>query len=314
MSRSDVRALNVIRIAAGLVLAAGNAFGWQEEAPLRVPAPGVVETILPPALHAAAGEAKLDVRVVGPEGEPRACELYWGETGGEVRVDLEPAPPVMEGQRFVWRATVIPQEGVRCRTVWVDVASRDYVGSVTIFGNQGGWKKLVENAAVYSTAGRSRTAIPIPPGVYEGFRLEFSAVDLRPVPLHQVMVMGERSGRSRVEKVLAIPLSVVEEDGEILVKGKLAGTGLWVDAFTVETRGHFSGRWSLERETVAGGLKTLVSELSGEVRGVGEGGTALTIPWRRPWTAKYFVVRLAPHGRYLGGVRRLTAKVKAEQP
>ena len=129
----------------------------------------------------------------------------------------------------------------------MDIASKDYVGSVTIFGNQRGWKKLAENAAVYSTAGKSRTAIPIPPGVYEGFRLEFSAVDHRPVPLHQVMVMGERSGRSRVEQVLAIPLSVSEENGEILVKGKLSGTGLWVEAFTVETRGHFSGRWSLTR-------------------------------------------------------------------
>jgi hypothetical protein len=66
----------------GLAMAGDSSY--QVQAPLAVPQAGLVETILPPELHHYSPQG-LDLRVLGPEGKSRACELYWmqGQTRGK---------------------------------------------------------------------------------------------------------------------------------------------------------------------------------------------------------------------------------------
>ena len=61
---------------------------WQMQAPVTVANPGIVEILLLPELHSQL-QGGLDLKVLGPDGNPRAFELYWREDRGAASLQLK---------------------------------------------------------------------------------------------------------------------------------------------------------------------------------------------------------------------------------
>ena len=288
---------------------------WQSQAALDAPGNSVMEALLLPGLHSPGGSG-LDLRVMGPDGKPRAFELYWREEKGDVSMVLSPESTRLLAKTFVWTSRIAVKDRIKAKTLTISILAGDYIGSVDVFGLEAGnWKTLVHGAALYQAQGVVRGEVKLPTAVYEGFRLEFSAYGKKPVPIGGVEVSGERLGKdfAETEITLNVQRSTDPEQAAldtVNFTALLPGSPLYIKEIDCQTSTLFNGDWAVQRNGIVDGKKSFIQVMGGQATGVGKGTTVLRLEVDRVWQGRTINLRLKTAGGYTGSVLSMKAKIR----
>jgi hypothetical protein len=288
---------------------------WQIQAPITVANSGIVEVLLLPELHSQVQDG-LDLKVLGPDDNPRAFELYWREDRSAASLQLTQDSARLENKIFIWTAKIKEKDRLNVQSLKINVLSGDYIGKVDIFGlKDGAWMKLADKVALYKAGGTSQGEIKIKEGVYEGFRLEFTAYAKKPVPIGHVQVMGEKQGKDYAE--ISVPLTFQRKDSKdannkdmVELTAALPGSGLYIKELELLSTAQFNGSWSLERQGITDGQNTYIPVVNGSISGVEKGTTSLKIAVGQTWKGKALNLRLISQDSYISEVKSLTLKIR----
>ena len=287
--------------------------GWHFQADLEVPEPGMVECVLPAGLFFSAGTAglspRLDLSLIGPDGNARSFELYWKEENRPRKVSLESSRVYLEKTKeIIWEAP--SPKNFRVESIRIDFGSPERFGKVNVEARDlKGWHMLAENVALYRAGDTLRAEVRIEPAVYEQFRLSFSGYDERfreiPFLVKAVTVFGRSVAKDYVESLVSLKFTYNDQGSEPEIRAFLPGSGLWVKTLALTTEARFQGTWRLGREVIVAGKRHFKELLRGNVTTVSSDEPGLTIPVNRPWPGRSFVLKLDPKGRYLGSIEAL---------
>ena len=288
---------------------------WQMQAPVIVAKSGLVEILLLPELHSQLQDG-LDLKVIGTDGKPRAFELYWREDRRIASLQLTQDSARLENKVYIWTANIKEKDRLYVQSLKINVLASDYIGNVDIFGiKDGAWIKLADKAALYKNEGTSQGEIKISEGVYEGFRLEFTAYAKKPVPIGQVQAIGEKQGKDYAE--ISVPLTFRRKDSKdannkdmVELTAELPGSGLYIKELELLSSAQFNGSWRLERQGIADGQNTYVPVLNGNISGVEKGTNSLKVAVDQIWKGKILNLRLISPDSYVSEIKSLTLKIR----
>ncbi|MCP4216806.1 MAG: hypothetical protein GY765_19300, partial [bacterium] len=247
-------------------------------------------------------------------GKPRNFELYWREKSGSCKIKLKAADiRLLKDFRFLWQSD-IPDR------IWMDrleirIDARDYVGKVRVEGFEDGeWRLLKEDAAVYKSAGRARVRVDFRPGFYEKIKLHFTSFNKkhqkRLIPIGSVTVPGTltpgwaKDGEykeSYIEPTFKRRLSENIHELETL----LPGSGLWVEALELETEARFQGQWKIGGLGILEGERVFRPLSSASVPFAKSGGKTVRFHIGKRWAGKSMLLKLDAGGKFLGKVTAL---------
>lgn len=178
---------------------------WRWEAPVEIGKSGMVRLEVPSVLLDVSRADLGDLRVLSPEG---------AETSYLVEEPVRRAGGVRDAAEFKvalsGRNTVIEvssgSAGV-IEAVQLVTPARDFIKAVNIDGRASGgeWRKLAENEVIFRQSGDvERLRIPIPAGVWEGFRLTVDDERTQPVPITGVRVVSSAEKPATTELPVAL--------------------------------------------------------------------------------------------------------------
>lgn len=288
---------------------------WQMQAPIKVASPGIVEIFLLPELHSQLQDG-LDLKVLGPDANPRAFELYWREDKGAASLLLTQDSARLENNIFLWTAKIKENDLINVQSLKINVLAGDYIGKVDIFGlKNGDWMKLADKVALYKVGGTSQGEIKITEGVYDGFLLQFTAYEKKPIPIGEVQAIGEKLGKDYAEN--SLPLIFQRKDGQddnnknrVELTAALPGSGLYIKEMELSSEAQFNGSWSLERQGIIDGQNSSIPVLNGSVSGVEKGTATLKVAVDQIWKGKALTLRLISKDGYISKIKSLTLKIR----
>ncbi len=285
---------------------------FRVEAPISVDQPGLVEAVLPAGLHVSSDHG-LDLKVLGPEGQSRAFELYWKDDLGQVNVPLvEKHVQLREDGLFMWQGAASSK--IKAARLRIGLSAGDYIGKVDVFGlKNGDWERLAKDEALYLVDGQCRTDVSIPPALYDAYRIVFTAYDQKYrrklVPVNYVEVEGEKIGKKYIEDQISIRPKRQDEKGEIRLAVELPGTGLWIKQIKVLTSAPFEGKWQMVRQEMISGQLREVVWREGQTDTFGKGSKTLAIGIGETPPNRTFILKLKPD-HYLGDLEDLSLTVR----
>lgn len=307
----------IVAVGVWVLLSAGAATaqeGWQTRAVLEIPAPGIVEAVVPPRLVSRSQAGTMDLTLTGPGGESRAFELYWREPVAEVNVALTADRVTMDPHKgFIWEARL--PEKTAPRRLTVQLAARRYIGNVKVEAMvKGRWRVLVKSAAIFKADDTLRGTIDIAKGPYEQLRLTLSGFDQQAkktlLPIKSVIMTGDRMGKDFATRTIAPAFQQSATEAETVIEAVLPGDGLWLRNLSAATEAQFQGSWQLGRDTIAAGLKSFAVFSQGRIAHVDRRGQVLAIDLDSHWPGKSLVLKLDSDHRYLGAVSQLNVKLR----
>jgi hypothetical protein len=256
------------------------------------------------------------LKVLGPDANPRAFELYWREDRGAASLQLTQDSARLENNIFIWTAKINKNDRLNVQSLKINVLAGDYIGKVDIFGlKNGAWMKLADKVALYKAGGTSQGEIKITEGVYDGFLLQFTAYEKKPIPIGEVQAIGEKPGKDYAE--IFLPLIFQREDvrddnnkNMVEVTAALPGSGLYIKELELLSEVQFNGSWSLERQGITDGHNAYIPVLNGSISGVEKGTTTLKIAVDQIWKGKTLNLRLISQDGYISKIKSLTLKIR----
>jgi len=220
----------------GIVSAAPEAdrTAWQWQAPVEIGQAGMVRLELPPAVLDVSRPGLPDIRVLSPAGV---------ETPYLIEVPARSAGTVRDAVGFKvslsGRTTVI--EVAAGTTDDIEAAelvspAREFLKSVTIEASKDGgeWRTLAQNEVIFRQAGGiERLRVPLPAGMWQGFRFTVDDARGQPVPFTGVRVHA--TGKQPATTELPVLLGTREETrGETRLTLDLGARNLNVDELGFE--------------------------------------------------------------------------------
>jgi hypothetical protein len=287
---------------------------WRTRAHVDVAAPGIIEAVLPPALVNGHGPNRLDLSLAGPDGLPRAFELYWREPVGDVRLALEPDTLMLDqDKRLIWEARL--PDNVIVRSLHITLDRKNAVGRIDVHGlidHQ--WIALVSNAAVFTAGSPGRGSIELPEKHYDRLRLYLRGYDRKAhqtlSPLSSVVVEGRRGGRDFAVQTMDLAFEHSRSGQAHIIEAVLPGNSLYLETLEIKTEARFQGRWQVGAERIAGGAKTFEALLTGRQDKLDGEANSLSIPIGRQWPGRSLVVKLEAGDRYIGKVAAVSARFR----
>ncbi len=288
---------------------------WEVKAPIEVNQAGIVETVLLPDLLKRRSDGRYDLALTGPDGNPRAFELYMRENSGIKSIVLQPEKiELNKSGGFIWECSV---PDIVLNDIRVNIADRDYLGRIDVEAkNNKGWKFIIRDQAVYRISGAARASIDIPDGRYKRFRLHFSGFDKKYkqkiVPINNVTGFSKIKGRDYVERKLDLSgkMRISESDDYTEIKLILPGSGLDFQALQFTTGIQFQGRWEIGDEVIRNGKSEFALKQSGAISHVDSDGQKVNIDIGRIWTSRSIVVRLKPEAGFIGIISDSVAEIR----
>ncbi|GAB6097989.1 hypothetical protein JCM14469_42430 [Desulfatiferula olefinivorans] len=276
---------------------------WESRATLTVPENGLMEARLLPGLHRQIADSRFDLTLTGPDGRPRAFELFMRDRYERKSVDLSPKTiRLTDSGAFVWEAN---GPAMTVSTLSVTASESRFVATVRAEGLTGGvWNVLADNEALYQSGSVSRARFNVPPGRYDTLRLTFAAVDGRfekkALPIRRVIAESVEEESAYAEQNLSLPFDPVEIDDRVELKARLEGSGLFIRRLKLSSEAPFLGRFELGREEVRDGRLVFVGMISGTADTLTADGPRLGIDVNRRWPGQSLILRLYPQGAVIG--------------
>jgi len=298
-----------------------EADNWLSESQINIVETGMIETVLPPGLHCLETQGPsttgypLDLSLVGPDGKPRAFELFWTEKGNAQKITLDASSLKLDDQRRLLWEGAIP-DNFNAKRIIVGISDKNYMGRVDIQGlASSGWRILAEDIALYKTTGEDQSIIDIPEGEYKRLRL-YLGRDLpkfREIPafVEQVDIEGEPLKTGYAEDIIKPELEQTYDNGALEIRATLPGSGIWIDGITITTGSAFKGTWRLGWETIIMGEQVFQEIRSGERSFIINDNTSLVIGLGLQSKGERLIIRLDSQD-YFGEV--LDVSIKARLP
>ncbi len=288
---------------------------WEVKAPIDVSKVGIVEAVLLPELLMRMADGRYDLTLTGPDGNPRAFELYMRENSGVKSVNLQPGKIALnKSGGFIWECSA---PDIVLNDIRVNIADRDYLGRIDVEAkDKTGWRFIARDQAVYRISGSARASIDIPDGKYKRLRLHFSGFDKRYkqkiVPINSVTGLSKIKGRDYAEKKLDLTdnMRVGESDDYTDIKLILPGSGMDIKSIAFKTGIQFQGRWEIGDEVIKNGKSEFVLKQSGSISHVDSKGQQIKISIDRIWASKSMIVRLKPETGFIGGINDILADIR----
>lgn len=298
-----------------VICPAGFAEEWERRAFLDVDGTGITEAVLPPELLMRRDNGKYDLTLSGPDGLPRAFELFMKEETAVRKRVLDPVSiRLNDSGGFIWEAKLpeIPMDEIR-----VEIGDRNYLGRIDISVDNGdGWSVIAGNQAVYRTGREARATIDLNAGICRKIRLEFTGFDKRYrrkiVPIRQVTLVSREKKQGYVERdiLLTDRMRIGEADTFTELKMVLPGKGIDIRQLRLITGIQFQGRWELGEERIRNGERRFVQKQSGVVSHVDSRGNRISISVNSVWESESMILRLRPEVGYLGTINRADMRVR----
>ncbi len=287
---------------------------WRTRAVLDVSETGLIEAVVPPELFSRTERKRMDFILTGPDGRPRAFELYWREPVGQTRLSLEPTQVQLDPAKgFIWEAEM--HKKVMVRRLHIRLTDQGAIGKIDVFGRlDGQWISLARNAAVFTAAGAGQAAIDIPVNTYTALRLHLTGYNRSTrrtlIPIKTVTAEGDLMGEDYVEQMLAISFQQSESEGLHVIEALLPGDGLWISALHLKTEAQFQGGWQAGRERISGGSRRFEAVVNGRMAHVDRTPHDLGLDLNQFWPGRSLVLKLDAGERYIGDIASLTATVR----
>ncbi|MBN1626059.1 MAG: hypothetical protein JW944_05995 [Deltaproteobacteria bacterium] len=299
----------------------GTGGNWLSESQINIVETGMIKTVLLPGLHCLGTEASsatvypLDLSLIGPDGKPRAFELFWTGKGNTQKVSLAASSIKLDDQRrLLWEGSI--PDNFNAKRIIVGIPDKNYVGKVDIHGlASSGWRMLAEDIALYKTTGEDDAVIEIPEGEYKRLRLYFSGYDAKfqeiPAFVEQVEIEGEVLKTGYAEDIIRPEFEQAHDEKSVEIRATLPGSGIWIDNLTITTGAVFQGAWQLGCETIVVGEQVFQEIRSGERSLVNNDNTSLVIGLGIKSEGERLIVKLDSQD-YFGEI--LDVSIKARLP
>lgn len=275
------------------------------EAGITVQSQGMVEAALPAGLHFYT-EQGLDLVVAGPDGKPRPFELYWRMKKSEATLAVkEESAQLLKDGIYRWQGKL--DKPGRIVMVKAYLSTEDYVAKVDVYGLSAGvWKPLAKDAALYRVDNRSRAEIPVTPGEYSSFRLDFISYDdkykQKPAPVDTIEAVSEKKGTEYSEQAILADFRRVDVEAAAEIYAALPGSGIRVKKINIYTAEPFTGEWLLEQEVISSGKREFIRVDSGSVVVLKTGPIGLELELDAVLKARNLKLTLKPK-KYIGAIR-----------
>ena len=280
---------------------------WHSRSSMVLKKKGMAETLLLPGLHSQISPGMMDLSLIGPDGRPRAFELYMRDKNVTKKAELVPTQVhLTDDGFFVWEAKA---PDMVIHGLSVVISDSQYMGKVQVEGFKNTlWTTLADGEALYSTAGVSRTDISLVPGRYEALRLTFQGTDSKNdkqvLPIESVTATEITQGKPVTKMSVPLTFNRVEKDGFIEVKTRLSGSGMYISNLALSSEAPFIGNWELGMETIRDGRLIFKAVSEGAKTYVNPGPPVLSIDVNQRWPGNSMIIRLFPQGKFIG---RITA-------
>jgi hypothetical protein len=292
---------------------------WLVQSRLNIDEPGMVEAILPPGLHWSETKASsnmgnlTELTLLGPDGKPRAFELFWRARGETKKMQLKASSlELLSDKRLLWEGSI--PERLLVERIILDIPDKNYAGKADIQGlGPSGWKQLSEGVALYRTGDRNRAVINVRQGEYKSLRLYFTSYNKQfqetPAFVGGVEIEGESLDAGYAEDTIKPEIEQVRDDKAVEVRATLPGPGIWINEITITTQAQFQGMWRLGWETVANGEQVFEEVRRGTHSVTGDTDTSITINVRDRSKGKKLIVKLESQD-YFGEIKDFTIKAR----
>jgi hypothetical protein len=292
---------------------------WLAQSRLNIDEPGMVAARLLPGLHRVEIKTSsnignlTDLTLLGPDGHPRAFELFWRAQGETKRIRLEASSlQLLDDKRLLWEG-VFPEKLILKR-INLDISDKNYVGKVDILGlSPSGWKQLRMNTALYKTDVRGQVTFEINHDEYRSLRLYFTGYNKQfqetPAFVGGVEIEGEALDSGYTEDVIKPEIEQAGDGKTMEIRASLPGSGIRIDEITIVTEAQFQGTWRLGWETVSMGEQVFEEIRRGTSSVADNADTSLIIKIGKRSKGKTLVVKLDSQD-YFGDVKDFTVKAR----
>ena len=290
---------------------------WHSQGSVSTEKTGLVEAVLPAGLHktlsARSRRNTLDLALFGPDGNPRALELFWRSAGEYKSVEIEPQKSeLLDDQRLVLESAL--PAGHLVNSVIAEIDYDNYAGKVDIECQLDGiWQVLATGVAVQRYQGMVCVRANLPEAAYTAIRLTFSGYSQdfskMPVFVRKVMVTAKQSGSdyAKAELLPAFEETAVEKGVELRVV--LPGSGLTLEGLEIKTAAPFKGRWQIGYEKIMLGRRDFQMVAQGQVGAIGGDPLKLAIAHSSVWESRVMLINLISD-EFFGKVGQVKAMVR----
>ncbi|MBU1109692.1 MAG: hypothetical protein KKB51_23630 [Candidatus Riflebacteria bacterium] len=290
---------------------------WNSQGSISTEKTGLVETVLPAALHQTLGDRSrrntLDLALIGPDGNQRAFELFWRSAGEYRTIEIQPKKSeLLEDRRLVLESALPP--GQLFNFVTAEIDYDNYAGKVDVECQLDGiWQILATGVAVQRYQGVACIRADIPEAAYTAIRLTFSGYSMdfskMPVFIRSVSVAAKQSGSdyAQTELVADFDETLVERGVELRVV--LPGSGLTLEGLEIKTAAPFKGRWQIGYEKILLGRRDFQVVAQGQVDAIGGKPLKLDIAHSGIWENRVMLINLTSD-EFFGKVEQFKVRVR----
>ncbi len=293
----------------------GQTENWLARGEVDINATGTYRTILPSRLHRLFEntDQDLDLSLLGPDGNPRALELFWRESSDASVWNIKPEKvELLDDHRFLWYGN-LPENSL-LSSIHVDLLDFPAAARLTFIGVTGDQiATLAENIAVLkSSPGSTRGSASIETGeaAYEKIRIFIAGFDEKfaqtPVQSMNVRCKCRKSGSDYLKVIEELEFSQQERENELEIRIKMPGNGILVKQLSITTEALFQGTWTLGSEKITLGQSEFQRFNSGNVEGVDDSPLSFEIPVDFTWKDAASLVVLKPKN-YIGKITGVKA-------
>lgn len=290
---------------------------WHAQGSITTAKTGLVESTLPAGLHQAWNDRSrrntLDLALLGPDGNPRAFELFWRSAGDNRIMEIKPQKrELLDDQRLVLESAL--PASYSFNFVRAEIDYDNYAGKVDVECQlDGEWQMLAAGVAVQRHEGVLSVWSDLPDAPYTAIRLTFSGYSRdfskMPVFVRSVVVTAKQSGSdyARSELLPSFEETTVEKGAELRVM--LPGSGLTLEGLEIKTAAPFKGRWQIGYEKILLGRRDFQMVAQGRIDAIGGEPLKLAIAHSGVWENRVMLINLTSD-EFFGRVDQVKIRVR----
>ncbi len=267
------------------VAAVGATENWMSAATVQIEKKGLVDSILPPELHRARDNNRLDLVLIGPDGNRRAFELYMRSSGEAQTMSLNAEKEtLLDDGRILWEASLPPDYFFDSLSFFVNAAN--FTGKVDIEASYDGvWQTIATGSLLSPRGAGSGAVVTFAEAAYDRVRCYFSGFDRHfkqtAIFVQSVEATGRKTGSDYESVFLTTKVEQSTTEDGLEARIFLPGSGLRFEEIEVLTSAQFKGDWQTGREKLNLGQREFIPVDGGRVDAFGEEPQKLLISYPR---------------------------------
>lgn len=286
---------------------------WMSAATVQVDKKGLVDSVLLPELHRARDNDRLDLVLIGPDGNKRAFELYMRSSGEAQTMSLNAEKEtLLDDGRILWEASLPPDYFFDSLSFFVNAAN--FTGKVDIEASYDGvWQTIATGSLLSPRGAGSGAVVTFAEAAYDRVRCYFSGFDRHfkqtAIFVQSVEATGRKTGSDYESVFLTTKVEQSTTEDGLEARIFLPGSGLRFEEIEVLTSAQFKGDWQTGREKLNLGQREFIPVDGGRVDAFGEEPQKLLISYPRIWNQRVMLLRMRSN-EFFGQIEQVRIRVQ----